>query len=186
MTSNQHQNGAGSGAGWRRRTFQSLEGRRSIDWYQGLLVVGTLAPALAFSAFLLWNFISFERQSYAHRLQLSAIDLANNIDRDIEGLIVKLSTLATSPSLHRGDLAEFHAQASEVAVDDSNIVVLDLSLQQIANTLVPYGTALPKTADLETPRRAIASKSPQVSDLFTGTVTGNLTLNVVVPVLQQG
>ena len=40
-------------------------------------------------------------------------------------------------------------------------MVLDLSLGQIANTLVPYGTALPKTGDLETPLRAIASKSPQ-------------------------
>ena len=186
ITSNQHQNGAGSGAGWRRRIFQLLEGHRSIDWYLRLLVVSTLAPALAFSAYLLWNFISFERRSYEHRLQQSAIDLANDIDRDIEGLIVKLSTLATSTSLRRGDLAEFHAQATEVAVDDSNIVVLDLSLKQIVNTLVPYGTALPTTGDLETPRRAIASKSPQVSDLFTGAVAGNLRLNVVVPILQQG
>jgi PAS domain S-box-containing protein len=186
ITSNEHRNGADSGAGWWRRIFQPLEGRRSIDWYLRLLVVSTLAPALAFSAYLLWNFISFERRSYEHRLQQSAIDLANDIDRDIEGLIVKLSTLATSTSLRRGDLAAFHAQATEVAVDDSNIVVLDLSLQQIVNTLVPYGTALPKTGDLETPRRAIASKSPQVSDLFTGAVAGNLRLNVVVPILQQG
>ena len=186
MTSHQSRNGAGSGAGWRRRILQPLEGRRSIDWYLGLLVISTLAPALAFSAYLLWNFISFERRSYEQQLQQSAIDLANDIDRDIEGLIVKLSTLATSPSLHRGDLAEFHAQATEAAVHGSNIVVLDLSLQQIANTLVPYGTALPKTGDPETALRAIASKSSQVSDLFTGAVAGNLRLNVVVPVLQQG
>src|SRR5262245_48844940 len=118
-TSNQHQNGAYAGAGWRRRIFQPLEGRRSIDWYLRLLVVSALAPALAFSAYLLWNFISFERRYYELRLQQSAIDLANDIDRDIEGLIVKLSTLATSTSLRRRDLAEFHAQATEVAVDDS-------------------------------------------------------------------
>ena len=141
-----------------------------------------LAPALAFSAYLLWNFISFERRSYEQQLQQSAIDLVHDIDRDIEDLIVKLSTLATSPSLRRGDLAEFHAQATEAAVHDANIVVLDLSLQQIANTLVPYGTALPKTGDPEIALRAIASKSPQVSDLFTGAVAGNLRLNVVVPV----
>ena len=186
MTSHQGQNGAGSGAGWRRRIFQPLEGHRSIDWYLQLLVISTLAPALAFSAYLLWNFISFERRSYEQQLQQSAMDLASDIDRDIQSLIVKLSTLATSPSLHRGDLVEFHGQATEAAVHDSNIVVLDLNLQQIANTLVPYGTALPKSADPETALRAIASKSPQVSDLFTGAVAGNLRLNVVVPVLQQG
>ena len=186
MTSHHGQNGAGSGAGWRRRILQPLEGRRSIDWYLRLLVISTLAPALAFSAYLLWNFISFERRSYEQQLLQSAIDLANDIDRDIEGLIVKLSTLATSPSLHRRDVAEFHAQAAEAAVHDANIVVLDLNLQQIANTLVPYGTALPKTGDPETALRAIASKSPQVSDLFTGAMAGNLRLNVVVPVLQQG
>jgi PAS domain S-box-containing protein len=185
MTSHHGQNGAGSGAGWRRRIFQPLEGHRSIDWYLRLLVISTLAPAFAFSAYLLWNFISFERRSYEQQLQQSAIDLASDIDRDLEGMIVKLSTLATSPSLHRRDLAEFHAQAT-AAVHDSNIVVLDLSLQQIVNTLVPYGTALPKTGDPETALRAIASKSPQVSDLFTGAVAGDLRLNVVVPVLQQG
>src|SRR5262245_974989 len=186
MTSHQGQNGGGWGAGWRRRILRPSEGGWSIDWYLRLLVISTLAPALAFSAYLLWYFISFERRSYEQRLQQSAMELANDIDRDIEGLIVKLSTLATSPSLHRGDLAEFHAQATENAVHDSNIVVLDLSLQQIANTLVPYGAALPKTADPETSLRAISSKSPQVSDLFTGAVAGNLRLNVVVPVLQQG
>jgi two-component system, sensor histidine kinase len=157
-----------------------------MGWYLRLLAFSTLVPAFAFSAYLLWNFISFERRSYEQQLQQSAIDLANDIDHDIEGLIVKLSTLATSPSLHRRDLAEFHAQATEAAVRGSNIVVLDLSLQQIVNTLVPYDTALPKTADPETPLRAIASKSPQVSDLFTGAVAGDLRLNVVVPVLQQG
>src|SRR5262245_18880544 len=186
MTSHQGQNGGGWGAGWRRRILRPSEGGWSIDWYLRLLVISTLAPALAFSAYLLWYFISFERRSYEQRLQQSAMELANDIDRDIEGLIVKLSTLATSPSLHRGDLAEFHAQATENAVHDSNIVVLDLSLQQIANTLVPYGAALPKTADPETALRAIATKSPQVSDLFTGAVAGNLRLNVAVPVVEQG
>jgi PAS domain S-box-containing protein len=185
MTSQHGQNGAGSGAGWRRRIVRPLAGYRSIDWYLRLLVISTLAPAFAFSAYLLWTFISFERRSYEQRLEQSAVDLARDIDRDVEGLIVKVSTLATSPSLHRGDLAEFYAQATEVAVHDSNIVVLDLSLQQILNTLVPYGTALPKSGDPQTALRAIATKSPQVSDLFTGPVAGNLRLNVIVPVLRQ-
>jgi PAS domain S-box-containing protein len=186
MTSHHGQNGTGSGAGWRRRIFQPWEGQRSIDWYLRLLVISTLVPAFAFSAYLLWTFISFERRSYEQRLQQSAIDLARDIDRDLEGLIVKVSTLATSPSLHRRDLAEFYAQATEAAVHDSNIVVLDLSLQQLANTLVPYGTALPKSGDPETALRAIATKSPQVSNLFTGPVARNVRLNVIVPVLQQG
>jgi PAS domain S-box-containing protein len=186
MTPHHDHNAVRPGTGWRRRIFQLWEGQRSIDWYLWLLVISTLVPALAFSAYLLWNFISFERRSYEQQLQQSAIDLSHDIDRDIEGLIVKLSTLATSPSLRRRDLAEFHAQATEASVHGSNIVVLDLSLQQIVNTLVPYGTALPQAADRDTSLRAIASKSPQVSDLFTGAVAGNLRLNVVVPVIEQG
>jgi hypothetical protein len=78
MTSHQGQNGAGSGACWRRRIFQPLEGHRSIHWYLRLLVISTLAPALAFSAYLLWNFISFERRSYEQQLQQSAMDLAQS------------------------------------------------------------------------------------------------------------
>src|SRR5258705_11554 len=80
-------------------------------------------------------------------------------------------------SLHRRDLGAFYAQAAEGAVHGSNLVLLDLGLQQIVNTLVPYGTALPRSADPETALRAIASKSPQVSDLFIGAVAGNLRLN---------
>src|SRR5712671_1103220 len=123
MTSHDDHNGAGSGAGRLRRLW---EGHRSMDWYLWLLVISTLAPAFAFSAYLLWNFISFERRSYEQQLEQSAIDLAHDIDRDLEGLIVKLSTLAASPSLHRRDLAEFYAQAAEVSVHGSNIVLLDL------------------------------------------------------------
>jgi two-component system, sensor histidine kinase len=186
MSAHHDHNGVSSGTGRRRCIFQLWEGQRSIDWYLWLLVISTLVPAFAFSAYLLWNFISFERRSYEHQLQQSAIDLSHDIDRDMEGLIVKLSTLATSPSLHRRDLAEFHAQATEASVHGSNIVVLDRSLQQIVNTLVPYGTALPQTADRETALQAIASKSPQVSDLFVGAVAGNLRLNVVVPVIELG
>jgi PAS domain S-box-containing protein len=187
MTSRIEPYGADSAAGWWWRGISRLrERRRSIDWYLWLLVVSTFVPAFAFSAYLLWNFVSFERRSYEQRLQQAAIDLANDIDRDIEGLIVKLATLATSPSLRRGDLAEFHAQASEASGRGSNIVLLDLGLQQIVNTLVPYGTALPKSADPQTALRVIATKAPQESDLFTGAVARELRLNVMVPVLQDG
>src|SRR5262249_14554385 len=186
MTSRSDPYSAGSAAGWSRGISRLREGHRSIDWYLWLLVMSTFVPVFAFSAYLLWNFVSLERRSYEQRLQQAAIDLANDIERDIEGLSVKLSTLATSPSLHRGDLAEFHAQASKASGPGSNIVVLDLGLQQIVNTLVPYGTPLPKAADQQTALRVIASKSPQVSDLFTGAVARELRLNVMVPVLQDG
>ena len=53
MTSHHDQNGAG--AGWRRRIFRLREGQRSIDWYLRLLVISALAPAFAFSAYLLWE-----------------------------------------------------------------------------------------------------------------------------------
>jgi hypothetical protein len=167
MTPHDDHYGVGSGAGWWRGISQLWEGRRSIDWYLWLLVVSTFAPTFAFSAYLLWNSINFERRSYEQQLQQTAIDLANDIDRDIEGLIVKLSTLATSPSLHRRDLAEFHAQASEASGHGSNIVVLDLGLQQIVNTLVPYGTALPPhaLASYREVRRAIQRAVDELSIL---------------------
>jgi hypothetical protein len=133
----------------RRSNLPSPRARHSIGWYLRLLAFGTLIPALVFSAYLLWNFAGFERRLYERQLQQAAADLANDIDRDVDGLIVKLSTLATSRSLRRGDLAAFHAQAKEALPDgEANIVVLDLNFQQIANTLVPFGTALPRTGDI--------------------------------------
>ena len=171
----------------RVRVAASLPATRSINSYLRLLAFTTLVPAFVFAAYLLGNFASFERRLYERQLQQTAADLASDIDRDVDGLIVKLSTLATSRPLQRGDLAEFHAQAIEALSErDANLVVLDPSLQQLANTLVPYGTPLPKTGDPETALRAIATKRPQVSDLFVGAVAGNLRLNVAVPVLRQG
>src|SRR5262249_46092478 len=107
-----------------------------------------------------------------------------NIDREVMGEIDRLQGLAASPSLRERDFAEFQRQAlASLALHRSgNIVLIDRDMQQLVNTAVPLGKALPKAGAPEATARALATSQPQVSDLFLTPVTQQLVFIVIVPV----
>jgi hypothetical protein len=67
-----------------------------------------------------------------------------------------------------------------------NIVLLDASGQQLLNLLVPFGSPLPRPRTPELFERIMQSREPAISNLFPGSVTGELLLAVGVPVLRDG
>lgn len=149
------------------------------------LLIGV--PVVAFAAYLLVRSANIERVQYERQLRQTADDLAYDIDRDLQAMIVTLKTLATSRALRSGNYADFYAQTHE-ALSDSGLRVLLLTpdLHQIFNTLLPYGTPLPKPADQVTATRAIQTRQPQVSDYIMGVVSKRPILNVAVPVVSDG
>jgi two-component sensor histidine kinase len=169
-----------------RSWFRQHRGGWSVKQRLALLVLAALLPPLLFSAYLLSRFATIDRIQYDQRLKQTVADLADDIHRDLQGMVIILRSLATARSLRQGDFAEFHRQALEVLGDDLRIIVLDPTLQQLVNTNVPYGTPLPKTGDPETARRALQTKAPAISNLFTGAVTHRHSLNVDVPVIERG
>ena len=82
------------------------------------------------------------------QLAIAARALSANVDSEIIGEIERLQALAVSPSLRDGNFAEFRrqAEASLVMRQSGNIALIDRNMQQIVNTLVPFGKPLPKTA----------------------------------------
>ncbi len=154
------------------------------------LLVLTLASALpitAFSGILLWRLHDRERAQFEERLRLTAQDLAGDIDRQLEAMVVTLRTLATSPALQRNDMAEFHAQAREaIGAGPFAILLVEPSGQQLLNTRVNYGAALSLTSDLATLSKTIATRRYQVSNLFIGGVSKKPQLNVHMPVVSDG
>ena len=151
-----------------------------------LLILFALAltvPLLGLAIFALQQMAMLDEQETHGRVLQVAQDLAGDVDRELESATVTLDTLATSRALADGDLAAFHEQASRaLRRERAGILLVDRTFQQLLNTRVPFGTALPKTMDPETAQRAFDTSTRQVSGVFTGPVSGQPVINVEVTV----
>ncbi len=150
-----------------------------------------LAPGLIFAGVLLWSYSSSERIRYEQEARDAAHRATAAIDRELTGLQAAAQALATSASLLEGNYEAFHRQAvatlgiwSLEKTGDMAIVVRDVSGQQVANTRLPWGTPLPKGANLQVDQDVITSKRPIIQDLFTGATANRPIISVRVPVLQ--
>lgn len=127
-------------------------------------------------------------QRLEHRRLLERADsLSASLDRDISALITLGRAMSASPSLAAGDLAEFHKEARQtIRQTELNVILIDLSMQQLVNTRVEYGAALPKTSAPEFALAALQANAPTVSGIFTGRVSKSLVFNINLPVLIGG
>lgn len=114
--------------------------------------------------------------------------LAAAVDADFAATRAALLALATSPHLTRGDVAAFHAQASEVAreQDFANIILSDRNGRQFVNTVRRFGEPLPTQGDPGGLLRTFETQASVVSDLFTGRVMQRGVIGVGVPVKRDG
>jgi PAS domain S-box-containing protein len=151
-----------------------------------------LAPGLIFAGVLLWSYSSSERGRYEQEARDAAHRAIAAVDQELTGLQAAAQALATSASLLEGNYEAFNRQAvatlriwSPETTGDTAIVVRDVSGQQVANTRLPWGTPLPKGANLQVDQDVITSKRPVIQDLFTGATANRPIISVRVPVLQD-
>jgi diguanylate cyclase (GGDEF)-like protein len=175
-----------------RRTAAALgprrfSGARTVRARLVLLVLACMLPATLAVAMVMLAAYREGRAAMIERAQSAAGSMMSTVDHELADAIAELQALATSPLLASGDLAGFHAQARRVVpYQVGNVVVLsDASGQQLVNTLLPYGVALPRDADPAL-RRVFERKAPVISDLFIGGVMRRPLVAVQVPVLQGG
>lgn len=106
-------------------------------------------------------------------------------DREMAVRSAMLQALSIAPSLAEGRLDQFHAEARRlVAGSASTIALTREDGQQMINTRVDWGVALPKTSIFRpdvTPNRPL-----MVSDLYTGPHDKRLSFAVRVPVTVAG
>jgi hypothetical protein len=123
--------------GWSPRSL-------SVHSYLFGMAIAILLPVLFFAALLFWRYCQSELDRIEQELKRNASDLALIIDRDLQGEIVSLETLSTSSSMKANDFARFYERAARfrdyAGVD---ILLRDLTGQQLVNTRAPWGTALP-------------------------------------------
>jgi signal transduction histidine kinase len=151
----------------------------------GLILVIVL-PLLAFSAFLVLRSAEHEQEIMANTVRERTQAAAAAVDQEIGLLRARLFAIAASRHLQAGNLASFHAQASEVARElGLTIVLSDPDGQEIINTRVPFGGKLPVSAAYEAIRRVVKTGQPDVSDLTTGAVSKEPLVAISVPVLRD-
>ncbi|HEY0424918.1 MAG TPA: HWE histidine kinase domain-containing protein [Rhodopila sp.] len=110
--------------------------------------------------------------------------LALLVQRDLEARLSTLQVLAMSQALQAGDIASFRVRAAAVLrlqLPGANIVLLREDGQQVMNTALPAGAALPARRDNTSLHLLFATAQPSVSDIFIS-VVDRPTLALDVPV----
>src|SRR5471032_2260241 len=159
-----------------------------IRSYLILMALATLAPVVVSSAVALRMLENAGRTAALQNLQETAQSVSRLVDRDLYSAEASLHVLAGAPALDDGDLATFYQQARRAQRGvDSWITLLDDGGQQLFNTYLPYGAALPpsKPAFKAGARQVIDSGVTKASGVFLGTVTGRMMATLNVPTVTR-
>jgi PAS domain S-box-containing protein len=166
--------------------------RYTIRQYLTAFGAALVLPGLVFAALLLWRYASSERGRYEEEALGTAQRIMAAVDRELVGIQASAQALATSSSLLEGNFEAFQRQAqmtlqswSRQRTDDYAVVVRDTTGQQVVNTRLPWGSPLPKGANLPIDQQVIASKQPVIQDLFTGATVGRPIISIRVPVFKD-
>lgn len=160
-----------------------LDKPRTLKFHLSAFAAILVLPLFAFALLGLTWIARTELSANEARLQRMATDASAAIDRDMLSWLTVLDTLATSSLIEDRDFASFHARAKAALRNrDAHVILLDREFNQLLNTRLPFGTPLPKTADIDSAEIVLKTGRPYVSDVFTGRVSGQRVVNVAVPV----
>src|SRR3954469_19502638 len=163
--------------------------KREYSLHQYLMAFGAalLVPILGLAEISVWEFARAEKQQNEQRTLAAAEQMIANIDQELARLQAAGQALASSAALRAGNYERFQQRATEIIRalprSDYEIVVRDLTGQQVVNTHVPWGVRLPRGARADIDPQVIQTKQPYVSDLFTGATANRPLLTIRIPVL---
>lgn len=149
-----------------------------------LLTVLCMAPAFLMAGFLLFYDYQQQKTALIRESVADARTLSRLIDRELGTAQVYLSVLADSPSLQARDYAAFQRQTQQVIQRGfiNNVALIDPSGQQVMNTAIPFGGALPKTGVMAQVQRVVQTGQAETSGLVTGAALKRPLISVMVPV----
>lgn len=161
-------------------------GGQPLVWHLSLFAAALVIPALALIVLLFWRAAEAERARIDQDVRDVASAVTVALDRYLVGKQSLLFALVTAPSLHDGDHAAFHRQASELAgAEGLDLVLRDLSGQFLLDTRVPWGQPLPRST-LDIDWQVIESRRAAVSNLFIDATSQQPSFAVVAPVVRDG
>lgn len=142
-----------------------------------------MVPGGIFASVLFAQYYNSEVSRIEEDLQSEARKLALSVDRDLTGQQYVLQTLSIARLIANRDYEGFYNQALKIRdITGVNILLRDLSGQQLVNTRVPWGAPLPRDA-VEGDNEVLTTKKPYITGLITGTVARRPLYTITVPVL---
>ncbi|MES2257175.1 MAG: ATP-binding protein [Pseudomonadota bacterium] len=134
-----------------------------------LLALSIVLPVAVFCTIALNMLLVTQRSAVTARIEESARATTLEIDADIRRARSVLGALAGSHALAIGDMRRFHDEALAAnAGPGAWIILYDADGQQLANTRLPYGQALPKRPDAAVVAQQLASGTGVVSGMKWG------------------
>lgn len=161
----------------------------TVHAYLLWLVLACLLPGVLGASMLLISQYRQTRNQLENATVLTARAMSQVVDNYLLRVQAVAQGLAASTSLQRGDLGQFHVEATEALSRlgmGANIVLRDARGQQLLNTAVPWGQPLTPPAAPEQVQAVFATSMPTISDLFLGPVMAKRLVAVDVPVIRNG
>ena len=152
----------------------------------GLILV-TLLPLLAFSAFLVIRSAEHEQEILAAAVQDRTRAAARDIEREISNLRSQLFLITNAGELQPGNLTTLYARATAALGQRGMALVLtEPGGKEVLDTRLPLDAPLPDNPDREAIRRVADSGAPYVSNLTISSETHSAAVMIYVPLMQQG
>ncbi len=170
------------------KTTPTLRKLRPLWHLLVMLGCAIVAPLLLFGAYAGARVTDEQLRLVRSDLMSEARTIMAEVDREIVGEIERLQALAASPSLRQGDLAAFQhqAEASLALRQSGNIILVDRNMQQLVNTWLSFGEAMPRMTVPEPVEKVLATGKPRVTGLLMRPITKQLMFSIIVPVQIDG
>jgi diguanylate cyclase (GGDEF)-like protein len=154
-----------------------------------LLALFAAFPLLLFSVFTVRELELTRQRAVTTELVERTGAMANAVEQRLAGAAGYLTALANSDAALGNDLPALYEHARRLMPMNPDVTAITLigpKGEQIFNTLMPLGTALPLTGAPEAARRVFDTGRPVVSGPFTGTVSDAQVTSLGVPVVING
>ena len=168
------------------RIWDGLRHRISMRGYLILLVLSAFLPVVVFAGLVFSRYYTSELHRIEQDLLADARKLALIVDRDLAGLQSTLQAFSIDRVISLKDYAALYQQALKIRdFTGVNILLRDVSGQQLMNTRVPWGAPLPQSL-VEGDEEVIHTKAPYIGGLIIGTVAQRPIYTITVPVIDKG
>ena len=153
------------------------------------LILLTLLPVGVFGVGGAYYLVEKERETLERGVRDRGLALMTAIEAEMQASIASLEVLARSPSLQKGDLGGFRADAERALAARrgvwDNIVLSDgRSHDMLLNLLLPPGAPLPKTQEPQSIIEAVRSRRGAVGNVTIGGVLKRPVFAIRVPVFR--
>jgi signal transduction histidine kinase len=167
----------------------SVSGPLSLRTHLVLLIAGAVLPGALLTGSIVMRTLEDNRSVLEHRLEDTARVDAAALDREFNGTIRVLQTLAQSSMLGAGNLEAFWSEADRAVNTQEGwaaVVLLAADGRQLVNTSVPFGETFADAADTESLRELLETRKPTVGQLVRDSRDDQLRFPIRVPVERNG